>query len=101
MQNTYKGKTAGGFLKSAQVVQMRAGNFEVVVTLPNGKEAIAMMGGRKDGWGGVAEDVMVLSNADGHLVTLSTSTAAYSKLRELLNSAEKQTELSIRPSSPD
>jgi hypothetical protein len=83
MKLTYKGKTAGSILKTAQVKEMRAGNFEIVVTAPDGADAVAMLGTRADGWGGTVEDVLVLTRSEGCIARVQASESAVRKLRAL------------------
>lgn len=82
MQDTYKGKTAGGYLKTAHVAKSGAGLSEIFVPAA-GPGVIAMRGDRRDGWGGTKSDVLVLVGVDGPVVRLSTSPRAYNRLREL------------------
>ena len=86
-QVTYLGKTAGGILKTARIVKMQAGNKEIKVTLPNGKTAFAALGERSAFGGGTIADVLVLFDADRTICRLTTSSAAYAKLRSLENDA--------------
>lgn len=88
MQTTYKGQTAGGILKTAQVAQTKAGTFEIFVTTADKQQAIAILGGRRDGWGGVAEDVLVLTEAAGCIARLSCSKRALQQLRSLTAKTE-------------
>lgn len=83
MQTTYKGRTAGGILKTAQVALTRAGTAEVFVTLPDGHQAIAVLGCRGDGFGGEVNDVMVLRDIDGVIARLHTSEKALAQLKAL------------------
>ncbi len=83
MQTTYKSRTAGGILKTAQVAMTRAGTAEVFVTLPNGHQAIAVLGRRGDGFGGEIEDVLVLRDIDGVIARLYTSDKALAQLKAL------------------
>lgn len=81
MQVTIKGKTASGILKTAKIVQMRAGNWEVVVSHPH--ECCAMIGERADGWGGTVADVLVLVDSDGLVARLEMSGRALAKMTAL------------------
>lgn len=81
MSATLNGKTAGGIVKTAKIQQMRAGNFEIVVTHPH--ECIASIGERKDGWGGTVADVLVLMDASGLVAKLPMSDQALKKMRAL------------------
>ena len=81
MQNTIKGRTAGGIIKGAQILQMRAGTWEIVVSHPH--PCIAMIGERADGWGGRIADVLVLTDASGLVARLSMSDKALEKMRAL------------------
>ena len=75
MQKTIKGKTAGDILKTAKVVQMRAGNWEVVVSHPH--QCIATTGT------GTVSDVLILIDSDGLVARLEMSDAAMRKLAAL------------------
>ena len=44
MQKTYKGQWAGGILKTAKVVRMQAGNYEIRVKDRDGRELLAYLG---------------------------------------------------------
>ena len=83
MQKSYKGRTAGGILKTAEVKKMQAGTYEIIVKAPDGHDAIAMLGERKSGWGGTVEDVLVLTRAEGCIARIVASDAAIRKLRAL------------------
>lgn len=83
-QVTYKGKTAGSYLKTALVAKSGAGIKEIFVPAA-GRGVIAMLGQRRDGFGGTVTDVLVLGNADGIVVRLSTSPRAYRRLVKLNN----------------
>lgn len=76
--NTYKGKTAGAYLKTARVALSGAGLKEIWVPAA-GPGVIAMLGERKDGWGGSVKDVLVLV-ADRPIARLHTSPRAYRRL---------------------
>ena len=89
MQNTFKGQTAGGILKSAAIVKMQAGNAEIVVKDRDGNEYQAFLGERPSFGGGTVRDVLVLTTFDGVKARLSTSTAAYDKLVALESQATK------------
>jgi len=78
---TFKGKTAGGILKTAKVCEMRAGNYEVVVSHPH--ECIAMIGARKDGFGGSVYDVLVLSDVNGVVARMEMSDKALARMESL------------------
>ena len=83
MQNTYKGQRAGGILKTAKVVRMQAGNYEIVVKDRDGRELLAYLGNCPGfGWG-LIEDVLVLCCSDGVVARLNISDRAYNKMREL------------------
>ena len=84
---TYLGQTLGGILKTAKVVKMQAGNSAVVVTDRKGIEHHAMVGGRRNGWGEVIQDVVRLHHFDGTSAVLSASPSALRKIRELENKA--------------
>lgn len=86
MQKTIKGKTAGGIVRTAKVCQMRAGTWEIVVSHPH--QCIAMIGARKDGWGGSISDVLVLTDADGLVARLEMSAGALTKMQELESKRE-------------
>ena len=88
MQKTYKGQTAGGWLRKAAVHKMQAGNYEIVVNLPDG-DAVAMLGQRGDGYGGTVTDVLVLTRAEGCIARLETSPSAYRKLVRLEQQVEQ------------
>jgi hypothetical protein len=86
MQTSIRGKTAGGILKTAKVVKMRAGTWEVVVSHPH--QCIAMTGERRSGWGGTIADVMVLTDATGLVARLEMSATAMRKLAALERDCE-------------
>lgn len=79
---TYLGQTAGGILKTARMQQMRAGNWEVVVTTRDGREHHAIQGGR-NGCGETIDDVLYLVDVSGTNAALLTSATAYANLRDL------------------
>ena len=83
MQKTYKGQRAGGILKTAKVVRMQAGNYEIRVKDRDGRELIAYLGEDLLIGGGVISDVLVLCNFDGVVARLNMSDRAYNKMREL------------------
>lgn len=83
MQNTYKGQTAGGILKTAQVVEMQAGNWEIEVKDRDGVGLLAYIGDRPGFGGELISDVLVLCSFDGIVARLSMSDRAYNKMREL------------------
>lgn len=85
----YKGKSGAAILKTARVAQMRAGNYEVVVTL-DGREVVANLGSRGDGWGGTVSDVLVLADADGIIGKLQLSNRGASKLASLVEQTERK-----------
>jgi len=78
---TFKGKTAGGILKTAKVCEMRAGNHEVVVSHPH--ECVATIGIRGNGWGGSVYDVLVLTDANGVVARLEMSDKALAIMESL------------------
>ena len=86
MQNTLKGRTAGGIIKTAKIEQMRAGTWEIVVSHPH--QCIAMIGERADGWGGRIADVLVLADSSGLVARLSMSSSALAKMRTLESQRE-------------
>ena len=83
MQKTYKGQRAGGILKTAKVVRMQAGNYEIRVKDRDGRELIAYLGEDLLIGGGVITDVLVLCCFDGVVARLNMSDRAYDKMREL------------------
>ena len=83
MQNTYKGQSAGGILKTAKVVRMQAGNCEIGVKDRGGRELLAYLGEDLLIGGGVISDVLVLCNFDGVVARLNMSDRAYNKMRKL------------------
>lgn len=83
MNNTYKGQTAGGILKTAKIVKIQAGNFGIIVKDRDGNEYHADLGERQSFGGGGVRDVLVLHNFDGVAARLTTSTKAYYKLVSL------------------
>jgi hypothetical protein len=89
MQKTYCGRTAGGLLKAARVQMMRAGNAEIVITLPDGSECCARLADRPDGWGGTVRDALALFDVYGTRAILSTSARALSVMVDLEARAEK------------
>jgi hypothetical protein len=86
MQATLNGKTAGGILKTATVNKTRAGTWEIFVTHPH--DCVAMLGERKDGWGGTVRDVLVLTDASGCIARMSMSAKALAKLASLERQCE-------------
>ena len=89
MQNTFKGQTAGGLLKSAAIIETLAGTVEVVVKDRDGKEYQAQLGERPNFGGDTIRDVLVLRTFDGIAALLTTSTSACKKLVELNSKASK------------
>lgn len=87
--NTYKKRTAGGILTTASVALMRAGNAEVLVTLPNGSQCCARLIERPDGWGGTVRDALLLFDVYGTVAMLALSRRALEKMAELENQAAK------------
>lgn len=65
MQKTYLGQTAGGIIKTAEIAQMRAGNWEIVVRTADGE-------------------------VQGVVVQLPMSDAAYQKMQNLQEEIEAQ-----------
>jgi hypothetical protein len=90
MQNTYKGQSAAAILKTARIEEMRAGNVEIVVTLPGEGNIIAILGTRPDGWGGSVTDVLVLTDVNGMNVRLSTTKRSLARLEALHADCERQ-----------
>ena len=80
MKKTYKGQRAGGILKTAKVVRMQAGNYEIRVKDRDGRELLAYLGDRP---GFVLRDVLMLCCSDGVVARLNMSDRAYNKMREL------------------
>ena len=94
MQTTYKGQTASAILKTARVEVMRAGNAEILVTLPHIKTpAIALLGTRKSGWGDTIRDVLVLTEVENgqpeRNIRLSTTPRSLAKLVALHDECER------------
>ena len=83
-QKTYKGKTAGGYVKSAKVTRMQAGTYEVTTPLLPG--AILVMSDDGD---------MVIRDYDGIVVSLECSGKAASKLDQLTDLANDKMEATI------
>ena len=83
MQKTYKGQRAGGILKTAKVVRMQAGNYEIVIKDRDGRELLARLGNCPGFGRGLIEDVLVLYCSDGVVARLNMSDRAYNKMREL------------------
>ena len=83
MKKTYKGQSAGGILKTAKVVRMQAGNYEIGVKDRGGRELLAYLGEDLLIGGGVITDVLVLCCSDGVVARLSMSDRAYNKMRKL------------------
>ena len=83
MQNTYKGQRAGGILKTAKVVRMQAGNYEIRVKDRDGRELLAHLGNCPGFGRGLIEDVLVLYCSDGVVARLHMSYRAYNKMCEL------------------
>ena len=82
-KKTFHGQTIGGLLKTSKVCMMQAGNAEVIVTDCKGREYQVDIGGRRNGWGEVIEDVVVLYDFDGTHAVLRASPFALRKMREL------------------
>lgn len=82
MRATYKGRTAGGYLRTARVEEMRAGNVEVVVTVDN-YDAHAILGRTDNG-----TPVVTFADATGPIVRLSLSARAEEKLERLTQQAD-------------
>lgn len=82
-QHTYKGKTAGGWLRHAYVARMQAGTHEVC--LHGLEDHVCILAESSD----TDECYMVISNyADS--VTLSLSTRAENILRALISISDKR-----------
>lgn len=83
-QHTYKGKTAGGWLRHAYVARMQAGTHEVLIKdLPG---HLCMLAESSD----TGECFMVISNYVDSL-TLSLSPRAENILKALISIADKRT----------
>ena len=80
MQKTYLGQTAGGIIKTAEIAQMRAGNWEIVVRTADGENHQAIAG----------NGVLTLMQAQGVVVQLPMSDAAYQKMQNLQEEIEAQ-----------
>jgi hypothetical protein len=78
-QKTYKGKTAGGWLKAAEVADCRAGMTYIWVTIPGDGDCQLLR----------SDDDMVITNYYGIVVVLATSMRAYCKLKALEARAEQ------------
>ena len=78
---TFKGKTAGGILNTAKVCEMRAGNYEVVVSYPH--ECSATIGERSNERGGRVYDVLVLSDVNGVVARMEMSDKALTRMESL------------------
>lgn len=90
MQGTYRKQTAAAILKTARVEVMRAGNAEIIVTLPGAQgNTIAVLGTRADGWGGTVRDVLVLTDVDGLNVRLATNRRSLAKFEALHAECER------------
>lgn len=91
MNKTYHGRTAGGILKTARAKLMRAGNAEILVTLPNGADCCARLIERPDGWGGTVRDALLIFDACGTVATLALSSLSIKKMMALENQAAQMT----------
>lgn len=81
---TYRGQTAAALLRTAHVAEMRAGNYEIVVTTKDGAQYVAMAGGRRNGWGEIEyPGVLVLEEAAGVVARLSLSARGKERLANL------------------
>ena len=76
-QGTYKGRTAGGYIKTAKVVRNQAGFGFVVSDLLPGAEMILTESGD-----------LVINNFDGAAVRMPTSDRAEAQLRRLIAKAD-------------
>lgn len=79
IQKTYKGKTAGGFAKTAKLATMRAGNVEITSDdLPG---CVLMLS---------EDDCLVVTDVSGWVVSLDCSASAASFFRALTDRADAQ-----------
>ncbi|MBP6616380.1 MAG: hypothetical protein KA195_00255 [Burkholderiaceae bacterium] len=78
MQNTYLGQTAGGIIKTAQIAQMRAENWEIVVRASDGAEHVAIAG----------NNVLTLLQVHGVTAQLPMSARAAKKMQSLTDAIE-------------
>ena len=78
MQNTYLGQTAGGIIKTAQIAQMRAGNWEIVVRAADGSEHVAIAG----------NNVLTLMQVHGVTAQMHMSDRAAKKMQALTDAIE-------------
>ena len=78
MQNTYFGQTAGGIIKTAQIAQMRAGNWEIVVRAADGSEHVAIAG----------NNVLTLMQVHGVTAQMHMSDRAAKKMQALTDAIE-------------
>lgn len=76
IKKTYKGRTAGGYLKSAEVSEMQSGDF--FVTSPDLPGCIILMSDNGD---------MIVSDFGGVVCSLRMSQKAYEKLNGLETAA--------------
>jgi hypothetical protein len=79
-QKTYKGKTAGGWLKAAEVTECKAGLTYTWVSIPGDGDCQILLSDDGD---------MVITNYYGIVVVLDTSMRAYRKLLALEARADK------------
>jgi hypothetical protein len=87
LSNTYQGKSAGGWLKSAHIARSVAGSDELWL---DGGRYQCDMGERSDFTGCAVQDVLVILDADGVVARLHTSKRAYTKLTRLIRAAYGQ-----------
>lgn len=83
-QKTYKGKTAGGWLKTANIAESKAGIAHVWLDIPGVGNCQIQLADDGD---------MVISSYDGIVAALETSAKAYRTLKAL---AEAQEEANLK-----
>ncbi len=79
-QKTYLGRTAGGWLKKAEVTKMACGDYSV--THPDLPGCILMLS---------VDCELVISNFTGIVAALETSNRAYDKMQRMESEANKLT----------
>jgi len=76
-QRTYKGKTAGQWVKRAEIATMQAGNVEIVT--PDLPGCLLLL---------TQDDRLVIDNVRGHVVSLYCGVRAIAKMAKLSAAAE-------------
>lgn len=77
-------------LKMARVAKLRAGNWDVVIDLPDFGTCLVSLCERADGWGGTIADAMRIDAIDKRVTKRSLNNKQLAKLEELTAEAERR-----------